>query len=223
MPDNRSPFAGDKKHGTWFLQNWETRLRSRLVPLVPRWCGSHHLTLLTLVWSLFIVIFSFLARYNMQWLWGASVSIFLQYITDLLDGAIGRARNTGLIKWGFYMDHFLDYLFLCSILIGYGLLLPQEYHFVQFFVLAILTAFMVSSFLSFAVTNEFKISYLGIGPTEIRLIFITINTLLIVFGRTYLASVLPYVLVFSIFGLFVVVYSAQRQLWKIDIQNKDNP
>lgn len=196
-------------------------MRDRLVSLVPQWCESHHLTLLTLLWSLLIILFSFLARDNMQWLWGASVSIFLQYITDLLDGAIGRSRNTGLIKWGFYMDHFLDYLFLCSILIGYGLLLPQEYHFLQLFVLAILSAFMVSSFLSFAATNQFKISYLGIGPTEIRLIFIAINTLLIVLGRTYLASVLPYVLVVSSFGLFIVVYAAQRQLWKIDMENKD--
>ncbi len=221
MSDTKSSFAGDKKHGTWFLQTWESKLRDRLVSLVPQWCESHHLTLLTLLWSLLIILFSFLARDNMQWLWGASVSIFLQYITDLLDGAIGRSRNTGLIKWGFYMDHFLDYLFLCSILIGYGLLLPQEYHFLQLFVLAILSAFMVSSFLSFAATNQFKISYLGIGPTEIRLIFIAINTLLIVLGRTYLASVLPYVLVVSSFGLFIVVYAAQRQLWKIDMENKD--
>jgi phosphatidylglycerophosphate synthase len=35
--------------------------------------------------------------------YGMTVIVF-QYITDLLDGEIGRKRNTGLIKWGFYMD-----------------------------------------------------------------------------------------------------------------------
>jgi len=71
-------------------------------------------------------------------------------------------------------------------------------------------------------TNEFKISYLGIGPTEIRLIFIVVNTLLIIFNKTYMAAALPYVLTFSAFGLFVVIFKTQKYLWKVDMDQKKN-
>ena len=63
--------------------------------------------------------------------------ITLQWLTDSLDGAIGRYRNVGLIRWGYYMDHFLDYIFLCSILIGYSLILPDNFKYLLFFLLAI--------------------------------------------------------------------------------------
>ncbi|MHC4068087.1 MAG: CDP-alcohol phosphatidyltransferase family protein [Planctomycetota bacterium] len=214
-------FGGDKKFGASILHRAETGMKEWMVPKVPKCVETYHLTLTTVLWSLLIIVFSFLAKYNINWLWLVSLMIFLQYITDLLDGAVGRARDTGLIKWGFYMDHFLDYIFLCSILIGYSLILPDHYKYILFFILAMFGAFMVNSFLSFAATNKFKISYLGIGPTEVRLIFIMVNTLLIVFGKTYLAIALPFVLAFSVFGLFVVVFKTQKYLWEIDMANKE--
>ena len=136
-----------------------------------------------------------------------------------LDGAIGRHRNTGLIKWGYYMDHFLDYLFLCSILIGYSFLIAAPYKIMLFFILALFGAFMVNSFLSFAATNQFKIAYLGVGPTEIRVGFIIVNSFL-AYNSTFLAPALPYVLVGSLFGLFVTVFKTQQQLLKLDMQIK---
>ena len=214
-------FAGDKKFGASILNRAETRMKEWMVPKVPKGVETYHLTLTTVLWSVLIIVFSFLAKYNIHWLWLVSLMIFLQYITDLLDGAVGRARDTGLIKWGFYMDHFLDYIFLCSILIGYSLILPDHYKYILFFILAMFGAFMVNSFLSFAATNKFKISYLGIGPTEVRLIFIMVNTLLIIFGKTYLAVALPFVLTFSVFGLFVVVFRTQKYLWEVDMANKE--
>jgi phosphatidylglycerophosphate synthase len=212
-------FKGDVKKGQSLFHVPETKLKNLLVPLVPKRIETYHLTITTIIWSILIIVSSFLARYNINWLWFTSFMIFAQYITDLLDGEIGRRRKTGLIKWGFYMDHFLDYIFLLSILIGYSMLLPDKYKFILFYIFALFGAFMVNSFLSFAATNEFKIAYLGIGPTEIRLIFIIINTLLIIFGKTYLAPALPYVLFFSTIGLIITVYKTQKYIWKIDMDN----
>ncbi|MFC1452445.1 YiiX/YebB-like N1pC/P60 family cysteine hydrolase, partial [Verrucomicrobiota bacterium] len=146
--------------------------------------------------------------------------IAMQYLTDLLDGAIGRQRNTGLVKWGYYMDHFLDYIFLCSILIGYALLLPDAFKYILFYIMAFFGAFMVNSFLSFAATNSFTISYCGIGPTEIRIVFILVNTLIIVFGRSYMLKAVPYVLGAATFGLFVAVFRTQKALWAEDMRRK---
>lgn len=220
-PTLRSRFAGDRKEGQSILGTFEKELTAYLVPKVPLWLETYHLTLLTIPWCIGIVLCSYLATWNIHFLWLVSLMILLQYLTDLLDGAVGRARNTGLVKWGFYMDHFLDYIFLCSILIGYSLLLPDHFKYLLFFTLVVFGSYMVSSFLDFAATNKFRISYLGIGPTEIRLIFIVINTLLIVFGKTYMGWLLPYILGGSLVGLIFVVYRTQREIWRLDMEQKE--
>jgi hypothetical protein len=121
------------------------------------------------------------------------------------------------------MDHFLDYLFLCSILIGYGLMEEDHNKYLLFYILALFGAFMVNSFLSFAATGAFKIAYMGIGPTEVRLIFIVANTLIIAFADHFeIAQVLPIVLAGATFALFATVFQTQKQLWKIDMENKRN-
>lgn len=220
MFNDTQQFNGDKKVGVSFFGKWEKRFVEKTIHLIPAGIETYHLTLSTVLWSALIIVFSFLAQNNIHWMWGTSVMIVLQYLTDLFDGAVGRQRNTGLIRWGYYMDHFLDYVFLCSILIGYSFLFNDEFNSL-FFILAVLGAYMVNSFLSFAATNEFKIEHLRIGPTEIRLLFIVINTLLIIFHKTYLVALLPYTLVFCLLGLVYVTYKTQQEIWKKDMENKE--
>src|SRR3989338_1548416 len=110
----------NQKEGKWFTQDAENKFRNKIVPHIPRFIETYHLTCLTFLWSGLIVLFGWLARNDINWLWFISLMIIFQYITDLFDGALGRYRDTGLIKWGYYMDHFLDYVFLCSILIAYS-------------------------------------------------------------------------------------------------------
>lgn len=213
-------FAGDRKEGASLLHGPEEKLKAALLPLVPPGIETYHLTLTTIVWSVLVIAFSWLATFDRQWMWGASAMIVAQYVTDLLDGAIGRQRDTGLVKWGFYMDHFLDYLFLCAMLIGYSLLMPDNLKFVMFFVMAVLCAFMVNSFLQFAATNKFRIAYWGIGPTEVRIGFIAINTLIITMNRATSLRALPLILAGASFGLLITAYNTQRQLWKLDMEVK---
>jgi archaetidylinositol phosphate synthase len=215
-------FAGDKKKGESLFMPWEKKIVAKYVDKIPKCIETYHLTLTTIIWSGLIILSGYLAQGNIKWLWLASIMIIFQYITDLFDGAVGRHRNTGLVKWGYYMDHLLDYFFLCSILICYAFFLPLEYRYIQFFSLAILAGYMVNSFLSFAATNEFEISYLKIGPTEIRLLFIIINILFIFFGKTYLATLIPYSFILITIGLIIVIYRTQKILWKIDMDNKNN-
>ena len=210
----------DKKTGKWLTATLEEKLKNVLIPMVPACVETYHLTLTTIIWSVLIIVFSFMSRYNIHWMWLTSLMIVLQYITDLLDGAIGRKRDTGLIKWGYYMDHFLDYIFLCAILIGYACLIPQQYKYLLFYILAFFGAFMVNSFLSFSATGKFKISYLGIGPTEIRLIFIVVNTMLIIFDKAHMVPILPGLLLASTFGLFFTVYRTQKEIWALDMDVK---
>jgi phosphatidylglycerophosphate synthase len=213
-------FQGDKKFGRSLLADQEERLKQWLLPMVPSWLETYHLTTTTVLWSILVLLFSFLARHNVHWRWLTSLMIVMQYVTDLLDGAVGRQRDTGLVKWGFYMDHFLDYIFLCSMLVGYGYLFPQHYGFLLLLVLMTFGAFMVNSFLSFAATNQFRIAYMGIGPTEVRIVFIVVNALICFANPESVRAALPYVLGFAVFGLFVTVVRTQKELWDADMKEK---
>jgi phosphatidylglycerophosphate synthase len=213
-------FAGDKKQGDWFLARGERRMVNWLVPRVPPFLETYHLTLLTLVWSAGIVAGGFLARGNLHWLWVASLCILLQYLTDVLDGAVGRYRDTGLVKWGYYMDHLLDYVFLASIIMGYALLLSQIPWYWFLALLAVGSAFMVNMFLSFAVTNQFRIAVFKIGPTEMRLFFILVNTGLVLFGTAWMEIALPVVTVLLAGALVGVVFQTQKHIWQLDMEQK---
>ena len=216
-------FAGHKKEGEWFLKKAEDKFKDKIIPYIPRFIETYHLTYLTLLWSGIIILFGWLAKNNINWLWLISIMIALQYITDLFDGALGRYRNTGLIKWGYYMDHFLDYLFLSSIITAYSFLFPSDTGIFFIGVLILAIGFMVNTFLSFAASNKFNISFLlNFGPTEGRMVLILLNTLLIIFGVPSAQKALPYIIGAEIIILFLMVYKTQKKLWKEDMELKRN-
>lgn len=197
-------------------------LQTKVVPLLPEWCGTRVLTLMTLPISVGIVLLCSLARMQAAYLWPVSLLIASQYVTDTLDGAVGRARGEGFIRWGYYMDHFLDYVFLCSLVVGYALMVPSS---ALWFVgiAAVMAGFMVNTFLLVAATDEFKIVFYGIGPTESRLAFIVLNSIVAVRGSGVIVSALPWVLATLSVMLAVFVYRCQKRLSRVDIHAKNNP
>jgi archaetidylinositol phosphate synthase len=214
-------FAGANKTNTSFLSPLERRLSPVVLPRIPSWLQTYHLTMLTLVWSLLILGFSYLAASDIRWLWGVSLMIFFQYFTDHYDGKVGKYRNTGLLRWGYYMDHLLDYVFLCSVIIGYAFILPEKSRYQLLFLLAVFAAFAVSAFLAFSATDRLTISYLKLGPTEFRVALIVINSLLILWGTRYMISGLKYVNAGAVAGLCFVVYQTQKTVWQLDMQEKE--
>jgi len=215
------PFHGDKKLPLRSpLAKVERRFIDYWVPKFPRWIEGYHLTLATILWSAGTIVAGYLAQRNIHWLWLASGMLFLQWFTDSFDGSLGRYRDTGIPKWGFYMDHLLDFVFMSAVFIGYALLFKGRSATIFFILVPIYGAFMVNSYLSFAATNEFKITFLGIGPTEARLVLIVMNTIIIVFGMAPVERVLPFVPWLAIPILTVVVARTQRYIWKLDMQDK---
>jgi hypothetical protein len=196
----------------------ERRLAARVVPRIPAWLGTHHLTLMTLAWCAGLVIFGRLAAGDLRWLWGSSLMIALQWVTDFFDGKVGKHRGTGLVKWGFYMDHLLDYVFLCAVVGAYAFVLPAASHTHLLLVLAVFGGFMVNSFLSFAATGRFHISHGKLGPTEFRLALVLINSLVVFYGTRRMAKALPYVAACGFVALCVLAYRTQRELWLRDAE-----
>jgi phosphatidylglycerophosphate synthase len=219
MPDKS--FEGDKKVGKSVLSIPEKAFVLWGAPKIPGFIETYHLTLMTLVWSILNPVFGYLARNNIHWLWLVSLMIFLQYITDVFDGEVGRRRRTGLIKWGFYMDHFLDYVFLCSLVLTGYLIAPEGLGF-YFLVLLIITGgFIVNSYLGFAATNRFRIYYFGLGPTEMRLLFIIINTVIIFTGTDHFTYTVPLACGICLIALIVTVLHTGNVIWKIDMEKNN--
>ena len=217
---NTQQFAGATKTNTSFLTPLERRLAPRVLPKIPTWLETYHLTMLTVLWSSLILIFSYLAVRDLRWLWMVSVMIFLQYVTDHYDGKIGKYRNTGLVRWGYYMDHLLDYFFLCSIIIGYAFILPEHSRYQILLMLAIFAGYEISTFLAFAATDQFKISYLKLGPTEFRLAIIIINALLVQYGTRTMVNGLKYVNIGAALVLALMIYRTHKVIWEMDMKQK---
>jgi phosphatidylglycerophosphate synthase len=213
-------FAGAHKTNTSFLSPLERRLAPLVIPRIPSWLETYHLTMLTLVWSLMILVFSYLAARNIRWLWMVSVMIALQWVTDHYDGKVGKYRNTGLVRWGYYMDHLLDYFFLCSVLIGYSFILPEQSRLQLLLMLALFAAYDFSTFLAFAALDELKISHLKFGPTEFRLALIMINALLISFGTRHMIGGLKWVNAGAAVGLVFLIYGTQKKIWELDMKGR---
>jgi phosphatidylglycerophosphate synthase len=213
-------FAGATKTNTSFLTPLERRIAPIVLSRIPAWLETQHLTMLTVVWSALILLFSYFAASDIRWLWPVSAMIFLQYVTDHYDGKIGKHRNTGLVRWGYYMDHLLDYFFLCSVIIGYAFILPERSRYQILFTLAIFAGYEMSTFLAFAATDRLKISYLKFGPTEFRLALIVINALLVQFGTRYMLSGLKYVNVGGAIGLSLLIYRTHQVVWALDMNSK---
>jgi phosphatidylglycerophosphate synthase len=214
-------FKGDKKLPiNSLLGALEKKLIASTVHKFPRWIEGYHLTLMTIIWSIGLIGFGYLARENRNWLWLSSCMLFLQWFTDCYDGALGRFRDTGIPKWGYYMDHLLDYLFLCALSVGYTFVFSEKNSVVIYLLLVIFSGFMVSSYLSFAATGEFKITYLGFGPTEMRLLFILLNTYIIFFDVTLLERYIRHIIPISLVVLVIVVFRTQKYIWNIDMQEK---
>lgn len=211
-------FGGDKKVGKSVLSGPENSLKRWLIPKVPRYIETYHLTMATLLWSGVNTVVALYARDNLSLLWVVSLMIVLQYLTDLLDGELGRQRDTGLVKWGFYMDHFLDFIFLCSLVFVGHMIAPAGLEVWSFALFVVLASFMVNSFLSFGATNEFEIYHYGIGPTETRIVFILINFFIMEFGTEHFTILLPMMVMACLGGLLVNTYQIQRKLWLHDMQ-----
>jgi archaetidylinositol phosphate synthase len=214
MSDN----ALKEKAGQWLLKNAEDKLKNFIVPRLPSWIETYHLTWLTLLWSVLVVVCFYLGANNNLYYWLVPLMVVLQYITDLLDGALGRYRDTGLVKWGYYVDHFLDFVFMCSIIIGYTFIIG--FNIWILLLLALANGFMVHSFLLVSANGEFQISLFKIGPTEGRILFIIIHIVILNLGIELIAVLIPYIVGVLAVLLTSAFLASQANLYKIDMSIK---
>ena len=149
-----------------FLRPLEVKMLEKLVPLVPKWLETYHLTLVTFPLAVMIILVGWLARGNKVWFLAHFVIVVAQYLSDALDGEVGRRRQTGLVRWGFYADHFSDFVFNQALVLSYSLAFPESSFWLT--LVAICTGGMfVHEALSGILTGQYNIGiYGGLGAME---------------------------------------------------------
>ncbi len=211
-----------KSENNSLLRPIEKKIVIKLGNLVPKWIGTKILTFLALFSSFIVFIGYYLSTKNPLFLLLANLGILLQWIFDCLDGHIGRKRNEGFVKWGFYMDHFFDYLFFCSLILGlYHILFISNLQQIIFLMVfsATILSFTLFHDMTSSIYKKFKISFGLLSPIEYRLFVITLNTFFIFTNlELVLSKYFNLIIFFQVIILILMTYNNQKILSELDIK-----
>lgn len=122
--------------------------------------------------------FCWMANFNVNYLWVASLCLVFNWYGDSLDGTLARVRDTQRPKYGFFIDHSLDALTTCLFCVGLGLA-PVMYLSISLFIMGGYLCMSIYTYLSTIVMDKFRLTYASLGPTEARLIIIAVYILYI--------------------------------------------
>lgn len=212
---------GSNRPRTYLLSKFEDRFRFTLAKKIPPFIETYHLTWSSLFSCSIMVVSGYFAKEKVLWLLGISTGLELHYLTDMLDGQVGRLRNTGLVRWGFFADHFLDMFFLASLMISYSLFIP-ELTFISFCIFITYSLFFFESVLFALVGDEYNTSgFLGlIGPTEITHLIAFVNISFLFIPKSWIKTSFITFFILSFIAVCVQFLKKAEQLWVMDMESK---
>ena len=152
----------------------ERRLLDWLCARMPAWVGPDMLTSVGFVGSLMIFAGYAASPLNVHWMWVSIAGFFINWFGDSLDGSIARYRKIERPEYGYFVDHSIDAFSNMLMVIGFGMT-PFLRFDVALFALVGYMLLSIHTFLAARVTGEFNLTYLAAGPTEMRLILISIT------------------------------------------------
>ncbi len=164
-----------KREMTFLLAGVEQPVLQYLARRVPRTIRSNPLTAIGVIGAVGTGTAYALTNYTPAWLWVASVMLLVNWLGDSLDGTLARVRGTQRPKYGYYLDHIVDTFSTAVIGLGIGLS-PYVYLGLALGIVVVYLAMSINVYLESTVFGVFKISYGRIGPTEVRLILMLLNT-----------------------------------------------
>jgi phosphatidylglycerophosphate synthase len=162
----------------FFLADPERRVLRGLAARVPGWLRPNHFTALGTVGAVGTGLAYALTSFDARWLWIASLMLAVNWLGDSLDGTLARVRKSERPRYGYYLDHIVDAFSTIAIGIGLGLSPYVDLGVATGLVLVYLVL-SINVYLESTVFGVFKLSYGRIGPTEVRLMLVLINTVLV--------------------------------------------
>jgi archaetidylinositol phosphate synthase len=161
----------------FLLAGAERRLLRALAARLPRRVLPDDLTALGVAAAIGICAAYVLSNEGSAWLWVASALLVVHWLGDSLDGTLARVRGIQRPRYGYYLDHLVDAVSTAAIGIGLGL----SPHMLLSVGMLIVVAYLVLSinvYLESQALGRFSIGYGLIGPTEMRVVLIALNTAL---------------------------------------------
>jgi archaetidylinositol phosphate synthase len=147
----------------------EKRLLIWIAHRLPAWLNSDHLTALGAVAMVGTAAAFAAAAIDVRWLALVPVALAVNWFGDSLDGTVARVRCQQRPRYGYYLDHVVD-IANTAVLFG-GLALSGLCN--PWIAVALLVGYLLLSAESFLATHAlgvFRISFAGVGPTELRIL-----------------------------------------------------
>ena len=167
----------------FLLAGPEKRFLTALAAYVPRTIRSNHLTVFGTLGAVIAGAGYALSSRHPAWLWAASLGLAMNWLGDSLDGTLARVRQTQRPKYGYYLDHIVDAFSTTVIGLGIGLSPYVDVGIALGLVVAYL-ALSINVYLESTVFGIFRLAYGRIGPTEVRILLLLLNTAVIVYEAT---------------------------------------
>jgi phosphatidylglycerophosphate synthase len=162
---------------------WEKRVLPKMARALPAWVNPDHLTVLGVVAGFIIFAGLVLVHYSRWWIILSNVGFFVHWWADSLDGTLARVRHREREQYGYFVDHVSDAF--TTILFALGLALSSLVHIGVGMSVALGYLLMnVYAHVEAYIDRVFKISYAGLGPTEVRIICVAVTTLAAIWNPT---------------------------------------
>ncbi len=196
-----------------------------LAERMPAWVTPDLLTGFGFAASLLIFAGYALTNVDKGFLWLASLGFVLNWFGDSLDGTLARFRGIERPRYGFFVDHVIDAFSEVLIFLGIGLSPYVDFNIASL----ALVGYLLLSILVYITTyvnGVFRISYIRLGPTEMRFIAILANCVVFFLGNPVLHlpfgplsfyNLVALLLALLFYGAFIVVGWTQAvELAKVD-------
>jgi phosphatidylglycerophosphate synthase len=147
----------------------EKRLLVALARRLPGWVTSDQLTALAFAAMCAAGAGFAMARWDRRALWLTVLALAVNWFGYSLDGTLARVRKAERPRYGFYLDHVVDIVGATALFGG----LAASSFMSPFIALGLLVAYLLVSgevFLATASHGVFRMSFAGIGPTELRIV-----------------------------------------------------
>ena len=206
MPDLGKAVEAEREPG-FLLAVPEKRLLRWIAARLPRWILPDDLTLLGVLAAFGVCAAYQLSNNDSAWLWAASGLLVVQWVGDSLDGTLARVRKIERPTYGYYIDHVVDAVATAAIGIGLGLS-PIMLLSIGTLIVVGYLILSINVYLESYAFGRFNIGYGFVGPTEVRLILIAINTAVVLgWGLSFHAFDLR-LTALDLFGLAVITVMA---------------
>lgn len=208
----------------------QTGVLARQEKRVLRWMCSHvpgqltpdHLTFFGAIGAIMVFCGYVAGRAHPGFLWLAIAGYAINWFGDSLDGSLARHRGTERKRYGYFLDHSIDACSMFLVMIGLGL---SGYVRFDIAMLVLVSYFLmcIHVFLANPVTGRFQLTFLSVGPTELRIGLIILTAMMYfhigdkhIWGFSYL-SLLLLLNALILIALFAInTFNTSHELYQTD-------